>query len=338
MVHDRAKNIVIGFDGTGLEEKDNSNVYRFLQAVDVPENSCIYIPGPGSAPLWHVRGNIGGAGIWRQIRSALKQIASCWEHPLHKIYLVGFSRGGAAAIILSNVLHNLGIHEEMQNEEILDEAEEVLNVRGGYAALEQANFRRTHKTIRPRIPFVGVFDPVGAYGMGIPRGLARLWFGTLNFRISPRVEQYCSLLAIDEHRKPFRPVMQDRQQNAIMHQIWLPGCHGDIGGGEQQSIAPYAFEHMITSAQNAGLPLDYTHVYPPFRDMQPTDSRSGIYRLIGKVNRPVGAGFPGEQLSLFASHRLEQGLCPATPPWKGAEALRHTAGRYEAAIPPTAVF
>ena len=54
------------------------------------------------------------------------------------------------------------------------------------------------------IHFVGVWDTVGALA-GLPRSVARVWWGFHDTTLSSYVSSAYQALAIDERRRPYRP-------------------------------------------------------------------------------------------------------------------------------------
>ena len=92
-----------------------------------------------------------------------------------------------------------------------------------------------------QIKFLGIFDTVGA--LGVPFPITRRVLGTaypfLNTGLRQNNEFAFHALAIDEHRKPFRPTLwtnqgaTDAKPRAIerTEQRWFVGAHANVGGG-----------------------------------------------------------------------------------------------------------
>ena len=95
------------------------------------------------------------------------------------------------------------------------------------------------------IAFVGVWDTVDAYGLPIDEltdGVDR-WVWPLsmqNLRLSDKVRRACHVLALDDERNTFHPVLWDEStesQSATdidqerISQVWFAGMHSNVGGG-----------------------------------------------------------------------------------------------------------
>jgi uncharacterized protein (DUF2235 family) len=87
----------------------------------------------------------------------------------------------------------------------------------------------------PRIEFVGVFDTVsGGHGISEIAQMLRLSAR----RVQPNVKHAVQLLAIDETRDFFRPILwtgtgtleRPFTKSTKLEQIWMPGVHSDVGG------------------------------------------------------------------------------------------------------------
>ena len=309
------RDVVVGFDGTGQKWEDNTNVARVLRAAEVAGHLTFYFPGVGTKWYNRVRGGVGGARTLETLGDALELVSDAYHvnNTDVRIWIVGYSRGGASAIAFSNLLFEVGVGRRIARPHVREEALNVIGARAGYRATRCRDFRRRHNTTRPDVHFVGCFDPVGALGLGIPRELARAWFGSLDLRVAPNVKHYFSLLALDEHRRFFQPIMQDRRNGNQVLQKWVPGCHGDIGGGERQPVAEYTVNDMLIY-----MSYDLTGIQPKIVDfndcIQDTTSFHGLHRLPGKVNRRIGLGFPGERKSTLARF-WQANLLAAGRPW-----------------------
>ena len=85
-----------------------------------------------------------------------------------------------------------------------------------------------------KVSFLGVFDTVAAMN-GVHRQGDKISSdvvfedGTLN----PRIERAVHLVAIDEDRVSFTPTLmnKDADHPERILEVWLPGVHGDVGGG-----------------------------------------------------------------------------------------------------------
>ena len=315
------KSILIGFDGTGCNLQDETNVQRLLDAA-IKYHPTIYIRGVGDRWGMKLAGGVNGAEFFKRLREALRWCAMAWE-PGDDIYIVGYSRGGALAIAFSNLLYAVGMGPDFASNRnpVFDEAFEVFEARPGYRALRQRAFRKKHGLQRPRVRFLGCFDPVGALGAGLPQWAARARYGVFSGRPAPNVENYLSLLALDEHRRTFSPIMQDRKGTIRMDQVWVPGCHGDIGGGNDRHrpVADYTYKEMSFALLLAGLSGMPFGRYPIDDSMFITSSWRRPYSWLGRAIRmpEEPLGFPGEKRSSLAKWWSDMGR----PTWSGTLGL-----------------
>ena len=128
------------------------------------------------------------------------------------------------------------------------------------------------------IAFVGVWDTVDAYGLPIDEltdGVDR-WVWPLsmqNLRLSDKVGKACHVLALDDERNTFHPVLWDEStesQSATdieqerISQVWFAGMHSNVGGGyPDDALACVSFQWMTRQAGARGLPLPGGAAHPP---------------------------------------------------------------------------
>jgi hypothetical protein len=68
-------------------------------------------------------------------------------------------------------------------------------------------------------------------------------------------------IAIDERRQPFLPTVWTQSDDGVragqhIEQVWFPGCHPDVGGGESSSdLSDLTLAWMADRARKAGLAL-----------------------------------------------------------------------------------
>ena len=273
--------IVIGIDGTGLDGGDRSNVVEVVERAGWAGAKTVYRRGVGSRRRDRIRGGVGARGVNRQIRRTWQDLCRIW-HERDSIWIVGYSRGGAAAISLANLILAVGVTPRGDRSDVAHEAMEAYGARPGTAGRARIAFRARHECARPAIRFLGVFDPVGALGV-LPGRLSRLRFGQHDLGVRRRVRDYVALLAQDERRRAFWPVLQDAPASRMTRQIWLPGVHGDIGGPTREH--PRAGVALGVMLQAMQLPLQDVTVLEAMT--QPlSDSIQGVYRLARKERRP----------------------------------------------------
>ncbi|KAF2187608.1 hypothetical protein K469DRAFT_725126 [Zopfia rhizophila CBS 207.26] len=99
-----------------------------------------------------------------------------------------------------------------------------------------------------KVKVVGVWDTVGS--LGIPDGRVlnnaekRAKYGFHNVKLNGNIEHAYHALALDEHRKAFRPTLWYIPKEMIqaggplpeLKQVWFPGYHINVGGGSDDGI------------------------------------------------------------------------------------------------------
>jgi len=217
-----------GEKGRTDEAHDNSNVVRFrdLYAGCAGAN-VVYEKGIGTmlGVAGKVIGGAFGAGELYRLVNAYRRLCQNWIDGDRVIDLVGFSRGAATCLDFSNMIERKGIRDPKSD------------------ALIEA-----HPTIR----FVGLFDTVGAFGVGaLLADVPDTNFGHHLKLPSARV-QYCfHAMALDENRPSFNVI---RVGGA--HEVWFRGVHSDVGGGNGNTgLNDMSLRWMLRKARAIGVPL-----------------------------------------------------------------------------------
>ena len=181
-----------------------------------------------------------------------------------KIYMFGFSRGAYAARMLAGFINEFGllhtnslhmaVHAFREYLALVD-VDDGTPANQKYLALRR--FENTFDPAHPPIEGLILFDTVAS--------MIRLKGVADNLRThrspvqianhpstvsNPSVRFVIHALAVDEKRTFFRPLLwtdgQDFYGNRfksgtpepqIVHQVWFPGCHGDIGGSAREDEA-----------------------------------------------------------------------------------------------------
>jgi uncharacterized protein (DUF2235 family) len=97
------------------------------------------------------------------------------------------------------------------------------------------------------VAFIGIWDTVDAYGMPMDELTAGIdkWVWPLSMPelgLNPKVKRACHVLALDDERNTFHPVLWDergsKQPQNCTHvdqeritQVWFAGMHSNVGGG-----------------------------------------------------------------------------------------------------------
>jgi Uncharacterized alpha/beta hydrolase domain (DUF2235) len=146
-----------------------------------------------------------------------------------------------------------------------------------------------------RIAFVGVWDTVDAYGLPMDEltdGVDR-WVWPLSMpdcKLSPKVRKACHVLALDDERNTFHPVLWDEADepqteahidDERISQVWFAGMHSNVGGGyPDDALSGVSLGWMTRQARDHGLLfhpelLDH-HVAKGDTIGRIYDSRSGL--------------------------------------------------------------
>ena len=274
-----ARHVVVGIDGTGVdgesgvERRGGSNVSRLLAAcARSPVTIVHYHPGVGGRRDWW-RAGLAARGLNRQVRRAWQRLCVDWR-PGMDVTIVGWSRGGAAAISLANLVRCVGLTPAGLDSRVAHEAMDVYGGRQGTRSLDRIDFRRRHRSRTVPVVFVGAWDPVGALGAIWPTRLARLRFGHHDLTLPPRSDlRHVNVLAADETRRAFRPIVQLECPGSL--QVWMRGGHGDIGTGDA------ALEIVAAELRQVGVPCGApADDMPPGDALPVTDDRTPITRLL----------------------------------------------------------
>ncbi|MEM0929379.1 MAG: DUF2235 domain-containing protein [Pseudomonadota bacterium] len=281
----------------------------------------------------HVQSFLGGAfgqGIEDQIFDAYRFLACNYE-PGDKIYMFGFSRGAFAVRSLCGLIYASGLVRR-ENLSAVEEAYELYrdaDIKPGDALA--SSFRQSNGE-RTAIEFLGCFDTVEMTGM--PNLFDRLRIDAFinrqkrfhDHKLNRTIKRACHACALDEKRRFFPLTNMEPSDEAEPDQViemWFPGHHGGVGGGERAAkpFADAALLWMASQAEAAGLYFSRG----AFDDVQP-DALAAMspptsLTWLRPVERNVGDSLRDVVLSKSAYERF---YC-AKPPWrpKSLEALLH---------------
>jgi len=230
------KHIILGIDGTwqaAYSDIFHSNVYRLNVALNYRDSSreqnfqvFIYSSGLGTAnKSSRLAAGAFGEGLDESILQAYINLVSNYV-PGDKIYLFGFSRGAVAVRALTGFITHSGLLKANFSS-LIEHAWRYFT--GAEATIDYASQRGSITHPNVRIEFLGVWDTVtGPYGRD--EILKRYRFS--NLKLDPSVNHGVQILSIDESRKDFSPLLwSGARSDQTLEQIWIPGVHGDIGGG-----------------------------------------------------------------------------------------------------------
>jgi hypothetical protein len=129
-------------------------------------------------------------------------------------------------------------------------------------------YHRTDNHSVDAIQFVGLWDTVDAYGLPVDEltdGIDQ-WVWPLSMpelKLSPKVKRACHVLALDDERNTFHPVLWDESDEPQdkahitaerISQVWFAGMHSNVGGGyADDALAYVSFTWMTEQAGLRGI-------------------------------------------------------------------------------------
>jgi uncharacterized protein (DUF2235 family) len=333
------KRLVVCCDGTwnSPDQKDRgvmrpSNVVKLArwvlpQASDGTAQKTYYNRGVGTGDfIDRLFGGAFGVGLAHNAREAY-EFLSLHHAPGDEIYFFGFSRGAYTVRRVVGMLRKCGMLPAIADDEKRDVA-----LRDAYAVYEKREsraeggadskaalaFRAKYGAQRVPVRFLGVWDTVGSYGIAGVLGQLGAMFSKSRFHdliLSSDVEHASHAVAIDECRRLFQPTLLRRSKTGaerghVLEQSWFAGVHSNVGGGyEDSGLSDIALHWMAARAETRGLALDVrwrTRIGPEeFGELR--DSRRGIYRLLGRSVRKLGAQKDGfERVHISPVTRAER--------------------------------
>jgi len=165
-----------------------------------------------------------------------------------------------------------------------------------YAVIREETARQGRSEIPIR--FLGLFDTVEAYGVpleGLRHAIDQvIWpISFANRKLSPRVEEACHALALDDERATFHPVRFEADLR--IDELWFAGVHSDVGGGyPDAALAHVPLLWIARRAAAAGLQWEkgaiaaFERIASPFGPLH--DSRSGMAVMYRYAPRPMTNG------------------------------------------------
>lgn len=262
-----AKRIVFCCDGTWDTAQSNSNVYRLYKALTVTSDQMTFYDdgvGADATGLDRLVQGAFGQGILQKIRDAYTKIAHVYL-PGDDIYLFGFSRGAYTARSLGGFISVCGLPSGAFSDDCVTQA---------FAAYRDPTHRASLLAglgscglANTGIKMIGVWDTVGSLGIpAIFGGIDEKVYGFLDTNLHPNVKNAFHALAVDEQRAQFPATLWTSAPAAgqTIEQVWFSGCHGDVGGGNQQGsgvdagtrLCDITFGWMLAKAQALGLAVD----------------------------------------------------------------------------------
>ncbi|MDX3310975.1 DUF2235 domain-containing protein [Streptomyces sp. NPDC054884] len=310
-----------------------------------------YHSGVGTSRRERLRGGAFGVGLSRNVVDAYRFLVDNYE-PEDQLYFFGFSRGAFTARSLAGLVRNSGILRREYRDRVGDAWTLYRSRTEKPTSTASTLFRRSY-SYETGIRFIGVWDTVGALGIPMPasRRLAagvdlfnRRW-AFHDTTLSSWVQSAFHALAVDEQRSPFPPTLWRQQavtdgEEALrrrggkaqeLKQVWFTGVHCDIGGGyEDPALSDIPLLWMVGEAKRCGLKFEdtaFTRSEPgaaPSGDstdirVQPDvmgerhDSRTGLYRWVAPIPRPIGEAVGGHERvsdTVLRRHDADPGYQP----------------------------
>ncbi|MDJ0700805.1 MAG: DUF2235 domain-containing protein [Woeseiaceae bacterium] len=308
------KRLALFLDGTWNEPGDNTNVWRLRSMVSPRDGSGVeqrvyYDTGVGTHWYDRLRGGLLGEGLSTNIRQAYQWLVEHYDDD-DEIYIFGFSRGAFTARSLAGMISKCGIVRP-------GAPIPVLQVLERYERGDARPIYRLPKSVdtdsnlsledrwmvqysrRVRITFIGVWDTVGALGLGVRRSRHenRGEFNAHFTRLSSSFDHAYHALAIDEHRKPYPPSLwyhyipekapdKTHSPPPTVEQRWFVGAHSNVGGGYRNDpLAQIPLQWIQQKAKDVGLGfrtnislLGDEHLIAPVDSY--AEFLKGAYRLI----------------------------------------------------------
>ncbi len=305
------KNIVLCFDGTGdWATVDKTNVTKIYERLDRTTQSVFYSGGVGTlgSPM-----ALSGA---RRLLLKLLDLAVATSlrdqvlagylflvreyNPGDRIYMFGFSRGAFTARVLAALIHNFGLLED-HSCHLAPYLWQTINDFSSFA-----KFKKDSATIKNlfsqkdkvEIEFMGLFDTVSSVGI------------FERFKVFPYTDKNPSVkhsrhaVSIDEERNAFPELLLRPDKNDVV-EIWFPGVHRDVGGGDEShpGLPNTTLNWIVEQAHIAGLTIDTTRAdttnrtrpvprFDPYVVAGLYPMKMFDYRLdLAKLRKPTDPGF-----------------------------------------------
>ena len=300
------KTLIVCCDGTWNRPDQGggpTNVTKLARAI-CPENDqgevqiVYYDEGVGTGNWWdRLLGGTMGIGLARNVQQAYGFL--CLNYlPGDRIALVGFSRGAFTVRSLAGLVGLVGLLRKGD----LDKMPAIWSYyRTPPDKRDPAKIDRAWIAREPDIDLLVVWDTVGS--MGVPIGLFR-WIGQSkynfhNVSISPKIKRAYQALAVDEHRRNFRPAVWDTTNGLApgqqVEQRWFAGAHSNVGGGYENAVLADIALRWVKSKVSDVVKLDDDYFSRRIGELKAKDARGILvdscrfpWSLLGKIEREIG--------------------------------------------------
>ncbi|KAM0723324.1 hypothetical protein Q7P37_001526 [Cladosporium fusiforme] len=260
----RSKKLVVLCDGTwcGRETGTETNIWLLGRAFGIELNQgredsdnteikARYFTGCGLGRsfLYYLFDGATGSDLREECVKVYQYIID--QYDKQEIWMFGLSRGAFTVRCVAGMIKNCGIvnRKSVQGRPTLEISEEVYDI---YRSPHEEDHPKSEKMARFRerfanseheqplhpVKFMGLFDTVGS--LGIPRlnpGVTEggEWPEFHDQKVSSVVEKVYHAVSLHDRLWIFQPCRASRDpkhivnKNLVIKEIWLPGCHYDLG-------------------------------------------------------------------------------------------------------------
>lgn len=260
------KRLIVCCDGTwqNLSCLYPTNVVKIAQVIkpsaDGTLQTVYYQEGLGTRDEFDkITGGAFGWGIDKDIQSAYRFLCLNYE-PGDEIYLFGFSRGAYTVRSLAGFMYCSGLLSRQHIRELPKAYELYRDPKIPPSNSIAINFRAQYGDQVP-IKLLGCWDTVGE--LGVPDQIpfvSKLINAKYKFhdtKVNRLIENALHAVAIDERREVYNvtPMRISDGATTKLRQVWFPGAHSCIGGGEEgtSGLSDATLQWMIDEIIKLGL-------------------------------------------------------------------------------------
>ena len=265
------KRLIVCCDGTwqSLSCPYPTNVVKIAQVIKPSANDSIpqivyYQEGLGTGDEFDkITGGAFGWGIDKDIQDAYRFLCLNYE-PNDEIYLFGFSRGAYTVRSLAGLIYCSGLLRRQYIRDLPKAYDLYRDPKVPPNDSKAINFRAEYGDHVP-IKLLGCWDTVGE--LGVPKQIPFVsnWINAKykfhDTKVNRLIENALHAVAIDEQREIFNvtPMRISDQATTKLRQVWFPGAHSCIGGGDKATsgLSDAALQWMMEETAKLGLRLEF---------------------------------------------------------------------------------
>ncbi|GAA6014136.1 hypothetical protein JCM11491_004116 [Sporobolomyces phaffii] len=253
------------------------------------EQVKLYMPGPGTGQelVLGVASGALGDGVVSRIREAYYWLCQNYE-PGDEIHLYGFSRGAYLARLVASLVCRIGLLDPLSTLTLLPQiftllcSKRSLETKSGRRLQNELDELLDSDAVKLRrqaqiraqsggflVQVLGVFEIVPTFHLHtlshehdlLPIASHNPFFLS-DSDLEPEIAKAVQGLAISEARPSYVPVILRRGGSVHgqeLLQVWLPGCHSDVGGGQaEHDLADVALNWLVAQVEtDLALNLSY---------------------------------------------------------------------------------